>query len=105
KESKKILEIGPGKGDFAKLCVNNKLDYTAIEPNSLMVENLKAQNINVKKDFVPPIDFPDKSFDFIYLADVFEHMSSYSKAIKLIRECLRVLKPAGRICIISPEYT
>jgi SAM-dependent methyltransferase len=46
--------------------------------------------------------FPDKSFDFIYSEHLIEHLT-LDKAILMLRESRRVLKPGGRIRVATPD--
>ena len=39
----RVLEIGPGRGDFADLCLTQQMDYHAIEPNSELAEALRER--------------------------------------------------------------
>ena len=45
---------------------------------------------------------PDASFDYIFSEHVIEHMS-YADGGRMLRECLGVLKPGGRIRIATPN--
>lgn len=48
------------------------------------------------------IDYPDESFDFIYMLEVIEHLIS---PLHFIRECQRLLKPGGRVMISTPNVS
>jgi len=53
-----------------------------------------CDNCALNLDLTAPIPFPDNSVSMIYSSHVLEHFT-YSELIKLIGECLRVLKPGG----------
>ena len=45
-----------------------------------------------------PLPFRDRSFDAITLLDVIEHVATYAEALG---ECARVLRPGGRLLVIT----
>lgn len=99
----KLLEIGPGKGFFAETCFKNKINYTAIEANTLMAEMLIKKGFRVYNYLVPPIKTREK-FDVIFMNQVFEHMVNRNEAIKLIKSCKKHLNRTGLLIICSPDY-
>ena len=46
---------------------------------------------------------PDGSVDAIYLGQVLEHLNPLHEALKLIRECFRMLRPGGVLRIATPD--
>jgi predicted SAM-dependent methyltransferase len=46
--------------------------------------------------------FQDETFDYLFCEHLIEHMG-YGKARGMLRECLRVLKPGGKIRISTPD--
>ena len=99
-----VLEIGPGRGVFAEVCLNEKIEYTAIEVNQTLANSLSKKGFRVINSKAPPIPIISNKFDLIYMNQVFEHMDSIEMAQKLIEECYRLLKQGGILCIISPDY-
>lgn len=99
-----LLEIGPGKGEFAKLCRNEKINYFAIEVNPILANRLKKDGFEIVRGKVPPVSLVSNKFDIVYMNQVFEHMNNPDMAQELIKECCRVLKKGGFLCIISPDY-
>lgn len=51
---------------------------------------------------VPPLPFPDESLDEIYAGHFLEHLDHYEQ-VELINECMRTLKPGGKICFVVPD--
>ncbi|MFW6025681.1 MAG: class I SAM-dependent methyltransferase [Candidatus Woesearchaeota archaeon] len=98
----KILEIGPGKGDMAKKCMEKNLDYTAIEANKTMSNNLKSKGIKVYNKTVPPINIKG-NFDVIFMNQVFEHMENRTEALTLFEECKNYLNEKGLLIISVPD--
>ena len=100
-----ILEIGPGHGDLADLFQRAGYhDYTVVEPNALMRDALAQRGFKTKNYLIPRLDEVNCSYDAVVLFDVFEHLSDTSAAMTFIAEAARVLRPAGLLCILSPDY-
>jgi len=49
-----------------------------------------------------PFPLRDASFDFVFSEHMLEHLS-YAEGLQCLRECLRVLRPGGRIRIATPS--
>jgi ubiquinone/menaquinone biosynthesis C-methylase UbiE len=47
------------------------------------------------------LPYADNSFDFIFSYDVFEHVQDVEQVMK---ECLRVLRPGGRLFAVFPQF-
>jgi SAM-dependent methyltransferase len=47
------------------------------------------------------LPFRDKSVDAILLMEVLEHVPN---PLRLLRECSRVLRPGGHLCLTAPQY-
>lgn len=100
----KLLELGPGIGIFAELCKKNNIEYSAIEPNTKLREDLLKKGFPVKKAEVPPIPYSDSCINVIYIDQLLEHMPGHKEASKLLEESYRVLAPSGLLCIVVPDY-
>lgn len=101
----RVLEIGSGRGEFALECIEAQYDYVGVEPSDELYEGLRAQNIQVVNSVVPPIDFPDASFDLVHSMDLVEHFDSYHVVLEFFDECRRVLKPGAYVSVIAPNYS
>ena len=99
-----VLEIGPGRGDFADICLKEGMDYSAIEANRQMAESLKERGANVVCAMVPPLPTLDKKFDVVVMTNVMEHMNSMADALQITQQIRNVLKPGGKFVICSPDY-
>lgn len=71
------LELGAGERNMA--------GWTSVD---------LSNNCSLNLDLTEPIPFPDNTVSMIYSSHVLEHFE-YSELIKLLTECLRVLKPGG----------
>jgi predicted SAM-dependent methyltransferase len=53
-------------------------------------------------DLTRPLPFPNNSVNIIYFSHVLEHFK-YSDLVKLLGECLRILKPGGKFSAAVPN--
>jgi predicted SAM-dependent methyltransferase len=79
------LELGAGDRSME--------GWTSVDMNDNCALNL---------DLTEPIPFPDNSVSMIYSSHVLEHFK-YTELIKLIEECLRILKPGGLFSASVPN--
>ncbi len=100
----KILEVGPGSGNFANnflIKLSKKLHLTEI--NKDLFEKLKIrfeQKSNVEV-YSKAINEIDNKFDTICYFDVLEHIESHEIEIK---EALKRLNKNGKLIIIVPAF-
>lgn len=99
-----ILEIGPGRGVFADICLEKGIEYCAVEPNQQMATSLEKRGANVIRAMVPPLPAIDKEFDAVVMLAVMEHMNSMQDALRITQQIREVLKPRGKFVICSPDY-
>lgn len=104
KSSSSVLEIGPGRGDFADVCLENGIEYFAIEPNRQMAASLEKRGAKVVCAMVPPLPEIGRTFDVVVMIHVMEHMSGMQDALRTTQQISRILKPKGRLVICSPDY-
>lgn len=79
------LELGAGDRSME--------GWTSVDMNDNCALNL---------DLTAPIPFPDNSVGMIYSCHVLEHFK-YTELIKLLEECLRILKPGGSFSASVPN--
>ena len=98
---KKIADIGAGTGLFSKALLKTGAEVFAIEPD----DDMRAKAFHDLSCFplfhaidgsAEKIPLPDQSVDFITAAQAFHW---FDKSV-FKRECLRVLKPHGRVALI-----
>ena len=99
-----VLEIGPGRGDFADICLERGIEYAAIEANRYMAESLEKRGAEVVRAMVPPLPALDKTFDAVVMLNVMEHMNGMQDALQITQQISNVLKPKGKFVICSPDY-
>lgn len=99
-----VLEIGPGRGDFADICLKEGMDYSAIEANRQMAASLEERGARVVSAMVPPLPALEKKFDVVVMINVMEHMNSMADALQITRQIRQTLRPGGKFVICSPDY-
>lgn len=80
------IELGAGKDRVMK-------GWTSVDMNDSCDLNL---------DLTLPLPFPDNSVNMIYSSHVLEHFK-FTDLVKLLCECLRVLKPGGKFSAAVPN--
>lgn len=95
-----ILEWGCGCGRIARHFVGENVDFRGIDINAEAIawcsENLLGRFSLC--ELLPPLDFPDESFDLIYAGSVVTHLSLDTQSAWM-KELHRLLKPDGRLLL------
>jgi len=104
KKTGKILDIGCSRGRFAlgfqKLGYKGYgLDYDAAAITDAIEKGLKAKVVDMEKNKIP---YKDNYFDYVFMRNFVEHIFNYEH---LFLEVKRVLKPKGKLFIITDDYS
>lgn len=100
-ESKNLLDVGCGTGDFLKTCENAGWNVVGVEP-SLNAQNIaksKLKNANVI--YGDLFELQNVQFDVITLWHVLEHVPDLEVYIAQLK---KLLKPEGVLIIAVPNY-
>lgn len=100
-ESKQLLDVGCGTGDFLKIALTNGWTVTGIEPNeqARKIANVKTNQNVFEIDHLD--NLKEHTFDVITLWHVLEHLPKLDTHIQLFR---KLLKPNGLLIIAVPNY-
>lgn len=98
-----LLEIGPGRGDFAGLWSTERGAVTALEANPSMAEALAARGIEVIQALAPPLPCQAQCFDVALACHLIEHMPTAKEAESLVAEMARVCRPGGLVVLVAPD--
>lgn len=94
-----VLEIGFGEGYGMRVLSPNVEKYTAIDKYEKDFSDL-PENVQIVNQKVPPINFPDETFDFVVSFQVIEHIKNDKLFVK---EISRVLKKGGKFIVTTPN--
>ena len=97
-ETKNILDVGAGTGDFLNVCKNNGWNTVGVEP-SVDAINIAAKKGVFLKENLDKIQ--NKKFDVITLWHVLEHVEMLSDYISKLKE---LLYDDGRLVIAVPNH-
>ena len=100
-ESKNLLDIGCGTGDFLEKAQKANWVITGIEPdeNARKISNLKTNNAVFEIEHLAKLK--PNSFDVITLWHVLEHLPNLEMHIALFKS---LLKPNGTLVIAVPNF-
>ncbi len=104
-ESVSVLDFGCGTGNYlARIQERFACQCNGVEPSEAMRirAQMKSDNFTIKKGDHGAIPFPAEKFDFCYMTDVIHHVPDL---VAMFRELLRVLKPAGKLCIVTEAHS
>jgi ubiquinone/menaquinone biosynthesis C-methylase UbiE len=94
---KMILDIGCGIGSFEEMLP--ELNITGLDSSEETLEEARRRS---DKKFAlgdaENLDFPDQSFDAVFMVTTLEFVENYEKAID---EAARVLVPEGKLVVIT----
>jgi ubiquinone/menaquinone biosynthesis C-methylase UbiE len=112
KKNIEVLELGVGKGYFAKACFmysqkhHLNIKFSAFDRNKDMLNNLTKFNKEIKtySGELPGLKIgSNKKFDVVYCAFVVEHLKNGLEIYELIENIKRVLKDNGLIIFFTPN--
>jgi SAM-dependent methyltransferase len=94
----RVLDFGAGSGQFAAPLSAQGLDITALEPDHVLQQRLRAQGLRVAGS---TDELADGSFDYIYTLNVLEHIEDDAAALRSLHAKLR---DGGRLLIYVPAF-
>jgi SAM-dependent methyltransferase len=102
----KVLEIGVGRGNFARHLKGIGANYTGIEANGILCGRLNEQGFNVICSRIPPFppDIEKGTFDLVVMCQLFEHFIDYKEALTVLCGIFGILKAGGRLLLFHPDY-
>ena len=100
-ETKTLLDVGCGTGDFLNTAQKNNWIVSGIEPNILARNLANEKTNNAVFDVSKLSEFNPASFDVITLWHVLEHLPNLESQLEVFK---KLLKPNGVLVIAVPNY-
>jgi SAM-dependent methyltransferase len=94
----KVLDFGAGSGQFAGPLAELGMDITALEPDELLQQRLRAKGLRAVGSTQ---ELADGTFDYIYTLNVLEHIDDDASAL---RSLYAKLSPHGKLLIYVPAF-
>jgi ubiquinone/menaquinone biosynthesis C-methylase UbiE len=108
-EHKQILDIGTGPGKLPELLIQKDSSFliTGIDINSVDINEarrrVKHPNISFQYGIASgKLEFIDNTFDVVTFCSVLFLLNDSGKS-SLVNEAVRVLKPGGKIIVLTPS--
>lgn len=104
--SMSILDVGSGRGKFLVAAAKAGSRVEGVEPYDKYIEiayelaKKEGVSIHVQKGDAEHLPFGDKTFDFVNLSEVIEHVESPERVLS---EVSRILKPGGCVYVSVPN--
>jgi 2-polyprenyl-3-methyl-5-hydroxy-6-metoxy-1,4-benzoquinol methylase len=101
-ETGRLLDVGCGSGIFLKRMRDLGWDVQGIDPDRHAVEQARERfGLEVQAARFEEHRFPADFFDAVVASHVIEHVHD---PVSFLRECRRILKPGGKLVILTPNY-
>jgi 2-polyprenyl-3-methyl-5-hydroxy-6-metoxy-1,4-benzoquinol methylase len=96
----RVLDVGCGNGE--RLALLKQLGWTVkgIDIDRQAVEAARQKGVDADCGELKVMPYPASSFDAVILSHVIEHVP---QPVELLSECARVLKPGGRLVMLTPN--
>lgn len=95
-----VLEIGTGSGYGIEVIAPRAARFVTVDKHAPASELLRQEGVEFRQAVVPPLAFPDASFDCVISFQVIEHIS---RDAEFVREICRVLRPGGLFVVTTPN--
>lgn len=96
----RVLDVGCGSGVLLARMKSLGWDAEGVEIDPGGVAAARARGVRVHAGQLADAKFPDNHFDAVHSAHVIEHLYD---PVALLGECFRILKPGGKLVIITPN--
>ena len=101
-ENGTLLDVGCGDGTFLKRMRDLGWSVRGIDPDRQAVQRARENfALDVVAARLEEHRFRDDFFDAVVVSHVIEHVHD---PVSLLTECRRILKPGGKIVLLTPNY-
>jgi len=95
-----LLEIGCGSGKLLTRMKKMGWQVEGVDFDASAVENARSKGLQVQRGTVEGQAYPNDHFDVIFMSHLIEHVHDPAS---LLCEARRILKPGGRLILITPN--
>jgi len=95
-----LLEVGCGSGHNLKALQDLGWVVEGVDFDAKAVQNAREKGLPVRHGTLQEQHYPDDCFDVITMSHLIEHVH---EPHDLLCECRRILKPSGRLVIVTPN--
>ncbi len=99
-EVRKVLDIGSGAGNMAHHLAHYG-QVVGLDPNPRPLAVAAGRGLDVVQSMGDQLPFATGEFDLVALLDTVEHIPD---ELGVFAECLRVLKPGGKLIVTVPAF-
>ena len=97
----RLLDLGCGRGDFLDAFAGLGFEAVGVDASPRAAELAPHLEVAVADFARAPLPFGDGEFDFVFSKSVVEHLRD---PIAALTEACRVLRPGGRIVVMTPSW-
>lgn len=98
-----VLELGTGKGYFARLCAGRGHSYHGIEADEGQCRALMEEGFEMTCSRLPPLPDTGDGFGLVYSAHLLEHMPDSHAVHELLAGCARAAADDGVVAMLFPD--
>lgn len=98
--SGRLLDVGCGSGEKIKFMRDMGWQAEGVDIDPVAVSSARAKGLQVRLGPLEGHNYPDNYFDAITMSHLIEHVYN---PLGLLIECHRILKPGGRLVVITPN--
>ncbi len=95
-----LLDVGCGSGWLLKNMQELGWQVEGVDFDAAAVQNAKSRGLSVRQGSLEAQQYPEDHFDAVTLCHLIEHVHA---PLALLRECYRIIKPGGRLVVITPN--
>lgn len=95
-----MLDVGCGNGQMMYWAKNRGIESRGVELNKRTADRAIEYGFEVFNGFLEEAPFEKKSFDFVFLGEIIEHVNN---PIQFIKDCASFLKEGGLVGITTPN--
>jgi len=96
----RLLEVGSGGGDNLRALQDIGWVVEGVDFDPEAVEAARRKGLHVRQGLLEEQRYPDEFFDAVTMSHLVEHVHD---PLHLLLESRRVLKPGGRIAVVTPN--